>query len=77
MPPLEVTANAPLWWAHPDSNREPKDYEENHRSTKHAIPGQYIFNSIQYRLIQAISQRFAHNLPMANVTRLDIVALLG
>lgn len=27
MPPLEVTANAFLWWAHPDSNREPKDYE--------------------------------------------------
>ena len=27
MPPLEVTANASLWWAHPDSNREPKDYE--------------------------------------------------
>ena len=50
---------------------------KNHRSTKHVIPGQYIFNSIQYRLIQAISQRFAHNLPMANVTRLDIVALLG
>ncbi len=36
MPPLEVTANASLWWAHPDSNREPKDYEFSKRSKERA-----------------------------------------